>query len=931
MPATLPQVRVFQQFQSTPRELTNPLRAFVVGAEYLLHRYSVTSERVKVGTYDPALDVTFDWLADLGRQPGAVVDQNYTRVYLKNALLSYWDSVSGAQTTSASYSSANGYLVHSVVGYNNRIKVDSHNIVASTGYALNPVFNGRDVKVGDYVKISAVVDSVSYSAEGSIIGFVANEIAAAIGTASKSSTNQATNAGPTAVSTIITGGTNLTGVSATSYDGLSVGVVTETYTVTVIKASTGGDPRTSILNIVSASGKDSVYGYVPTTTDWNQDIPLGTNGAVFRFNITAGSGLNNVAGESWSVLVNQAFTSPTPTASGTYTGTVSGTYIVTVTRGGTTNASNAEDKPFLTVTTNTNFDNAPAKLCSGSSGAQAFAVGNYGVVLNFNQVKLRAGDQYFVPVTGTTDGAIQTFIIDRPLPSQILSTNSQTFDLTVYFCIKQDIEVHKTLNALNVINWTQDEDGITLNDSMYEVTSSWQDGTEALPILGGDIYIHWRELLANHTDRIYSANSISDLTSTFTSQIDPDNPLVYGAYKALSNSGTSSAPSTGIRLMAVASDDVAGYTAALNLAEGRDDIYAIVPMTFDSAIQQLVATHITDQSTPEIGEWRIGIFSTEEVNPAPIVEANSDLSSVLATTAAKVLTLYSTSDVSFLTAAVRPGDIVRTSYSNDIYGNETYTSYVVDTVDGPTTLTLTTAPSPAIGTPTKIEIWRTLDADGIVDQIGNVAQAWATGNSFSSRRIINVFPGSISSGGVMVPGYYAAAAVAGLIGATAPQQGLTNVELQGFDNASTVVNRFSRTQLDTLAGYGVWIITQDLQTNTIYTRQQLTTDTTDLNTSEMSVTKNVDSISFYFRNSLKPFIGRANLTQTTIDVITTVINSGINYLLSAGFNPLIGGQVLEGTRIVQIRPHAILKDRLVIVIKLVIPYPLNVIEAYLVI
>lgn len=929
MPATLPQVQVFQQFQTTPRELTNPLRALVIGPEYLLHRYTVTAERVLVDQYDSALGNDFDWLEDLGRAVGSTVDQTYTKVFLKNALLEYWDSVSGAQTTSTTYSTANGYLVHTPVGVSNKIKIDSHNIVASTGYALHPSFYGRNVSVGDYVKVYATVNGISYSASGKIVGFEANVIAAAIGTAAKSSANQATNAGPSISSSILSGGTNLTDLSAASYDGLADGVVSEVYTVTVVKASVNGDPRTSILNIVSASGKDSKYGYVPTTTDWNQDIPLGDNGAVFRFNITAASSLNNNAGDSWSVTVNQSFTSPTPTSSGTYTGTVTGTYIVTVVRGGTTNAVSDDNKPLLSVSTSTNFDSAQPKLCTGSSGAQNFAVGSKGVVLNFNQVKLRAGDQYFIPVTGTTDGAIQTFVLDTALPTPIVSTGGQTIDLTIRMCIKEDIEVHPELDSLGVTNWTQDSDGIYLNNGMYEVSSSWKDGTEAMPILGGDIYIHWRELIGTHADRVYAIGSIADLSSVFISQIDPDNPLVYGAYKALSNSGTSSTPSTGIRVIGVATDNLAGYTAAMNIVEGRDDVYVIAPMTFDTSIQQLVAAHVTNQSTPELGEWRAAFLSTPEQSPAPILTKNTNNSAILATTVGKVLTLDPSATVSFVTAGIEPGDIIRTSYTNDIYGNPVFDSYVVDQVVGPTTLKLVTAPS--LGTPTKIEVWRTLDADGIVDQIGNVAQGWSTGGSYSSRRIVNVFPGEIQAGGVMVPGYYLSAAICGLVGATAPQQGLTNIEIQGFDNVSNVVNRFSRSQLDRLAGYGVWIVTQDLQTNIIYTRQQLTTDMTDINTSEFSVTKNVDSISFYFRNLLKPYIGRANLTQTTIDVISTVINGGINYLLSAGFNPLIGGQVLEGTRLKQIRPHAILKDRLVIVLQLVIPYPINVIDVYLVI
>lgn len=919
MSIVLPQVSVFQEFQSTSTELTDPLRAFIFGPEYKLHRYTVASEKVKAGAYNNLTGNTFAWLGDLNRLPGSVVDQSYTQVYLENALLEYWANASGAQVSSLSYTPPDAVSIATPVGVKNKIKFSTVNLVDKTGYALDSSFYGRNVKVGDYAQVFATVDGVSYTGGGTITGFEADSIAASVGAASSSANNAATQAGSITAATV-SGSINLTGLSYASFNGLIKGNIAEVYTITVVRGSSGGLPNTMVLNITSATGKDDALGYVPSTTAWNQDIPLGSAGAVFRFNQTNGS---DVTTGSWTVTVNQAFTAPTATASGTYTGKNTTTYVVTIVSGGTTNGAT---KPVAQVTTTTAVDAGVPVTITGSSGAQNLSVGNFGVVINFNQVNLKAGDQYFIPVTAATSGGIRTIVLDTALPSHLVSTQSRTIDLSVNLCIKKNLNLPAQLVTVGVTNWTQSATSIVIDADAFAFDSTWESGTVALPIIAGDIYIHWRELVTLRSDRIYEIGSTTDLTSIFSTQNDPDNPLVYAAYKALLNSGSDFNTFAGIRLMAVPSNDVAGYTKVLNLAEGRDDVYTFIPLTFDTTIQNLVAAHVQDQSTPDIGQWRIALVCSQLFDPQAIVKTNVDNSTLLATSDSnKILELAAGSTASFITSGVRSGDTVRFNFSTDAYGNPTWNEYTVDTVLSATQLKLTTAPNPAVVVASKVEVWRTCTADDKVTQIGSSAAP------FASSRVYNIYPATIASGGVNVAGYFLCAAIAGLIGSSSPQQGLTNVEIQGFDNADNVIHVFSRTQLDRLANYGVWIVTQDLKTGKLYTRHQLSTDTTDLNTRELSVVKNTDSISYFFRNRLKKYIGRANVSQTTIDVLKTQIDGGISYLRSAGFNSLTGGQVLENTAIASLTQHPLLKDRLVCVINVDMPYPLNNFDLHLVI
>jgi len=174
-----------------------------------------------------------------------------------------------------------------------------------------------------------------------------------------------------------------------------------------------------------------------------------------------------------------------------------------------------------------------------------------------------------------------------------------------------------------------------------------------------------------------------------------------------------------------------------------------------------------------------------------------------------------------------------------------------------------------------------------------------------------------------------AAALAGLRSGVAPQQGLTNVEVAGFDDVR--VSLFNASQLNVLGGNGVWVVTQDANTGQIYVRQQVTSGDYDVIVDrEDSVVTNVDSISFYFLNQLKPFIGRANLTTQTLAMIRTQCDAILNYLRSSQAGELIGGQLISG-EIVKVEQNAVFRDRVDIEINLVVPFAINNIDLKLVI
>jgi len=911
MSLPMPQVLVFQDFTLLPTEIVDPLRPFLFGPEYKLHRYSVAAEKVQSGIYNSLGSTTLTW-AGLGASLTGVVDQTYTKVYLENARLRYY---SGAGV---------GVIVSQT---KNRVYCSSLVLQSGNGSVLSGAFSGRDVAVGDYARIYATVSSVLYEVTAKITGFVADVTASSIAAATADSGN-----GPSQTATALGAMSNLAGTSTSitaattgTYNGITSGKITETYTIEVVRSTTGNDLRTAVLNIISGSGTDDVLGYVPTV-NFGSAFPMGTRG--LSCTMTNGSSINLVIGNKFTITVRDAYEVISATKGGTYTGSKSTTYILTATRGGTIGADTTTC-PMISVQTTTGVDTTSPIYVTAD--ATLLPVGNYGVTASFDGTaisgskKIRKGDRWFITVTAAGPGAIRTLILDKSLPANLITGSPA---LSVDLLLAKDVMELKPTTTSNTgysINWTQSGTSIVLQSAATVTDTRWLAGTVSLPVVSGDVYINWRELVTSHADRIYSVDSIEDLVNKFDTAIDPDNPLVYAINKALLNSN-----GTGVRAMGVPTNDLAGFTTVLAKAELQDDIYSLVPLTTDVSVLQQVSGHVQALSSPTRGLWRIAWVSSKIDNPGSVVktlgDGVSDVTAVFSLNGSYYdVELTSTAlagTASF--ANVRIGDKVRVNFATNDAGQTVYQELTVASVESAEVIKVIGAPDPFTSQAVKVEVWRVLKSDDLTDAVST------SSGRFSSRRVYNVYPDTFESGGVAVPGYFMAAALAGLRGGVAPHQGLTNVTLTGFDNANNSVNVFNRTQMETMAGNGVWLITHDLKDGSVYTWQEVSTDNTDLNTREQMVTTNVDSISKLFRKDLAKYIGRANVTPSLIQSVDVDMQSTINYLKVAGYTERLGGQLIEA-KIVSLATHPLLKDRLVAVIDLDIPYSVNHFELHLVV
>lgn len=960
-----PQVLVFQEFSIIPSEIADPLRAHISGPNAQLHRYTDTDEKplINVGAYDKDNDTCYRWP---GRTAGSLVDQAYTRVFLDNALLLYHEDLIG------DFSEGRG-TVTNVPGRDNWVRSSALSYKANgTNWPRSSLFGDRDVRVGDKVYIRGVNDEEGDCDEIElwtyVTGFASDEVASQIQECRPDPHNQA-NTGVAASATIsqTAGATNCVEATAnaTAYDGLEDGYVTETYTIEVVKSGIAGC-QAARLRITSASGTDDQSEVVPE--DFGVATDIGTRGLTVTFTNTgnpscsASASLGEVTptqlvvGQKWQVQVTQAFERPCCEAGGTYAGAANDTYIVTVTKGG-----KWADLPQVTCTTAKGLDFSGPTEVTGPD--VDFAVGSNGVTLRFvdcfkssvsmssgqsvgmvegqpgNLIGLRTGDKYYVTVLSAQNGPIRTLILKHDVPEAIRDAT----DLDLRLFIEKDgleVAVNRT-SAPPLVNYEQEATQICIKSDIDAYDETWTLNGVEQPMLvwSGTLFIHYREWLSDLTDEVGSINDVADIDQ-IPGPLHEDNPLKWGVFKALQNSN-----GTAVKYTAVQDpDDLDDWQNVIERVDGRDDLYNFVPLTYNRDVWDLFQAHVESESSPESGNWK-GMFINLPATTNKMIVGQSDADTqalhptstdgevVLATikddpnatNTQYTLLQVPEANANFITYGVRPGDIVRFLFTTDAFGAQTYTEFVVDTVLSENSLLLLDGHDVPVVEPQKVEIWHVMEKDEIVTDLKGIAQ------SYSDRRVCATWPDLVGVGGDTQAGYYLNCALAGLASGVVPHQGLTNVEVTGWDDFSRSYQFFSGSQLDALQDGGVWIVTED-RDGTPLSYHALTTDTLDVNRREEMIRRNVDSMSYTFLRRLAPFIGRTNVTPSMLRKLAFEVNSIIDFFKSNGFTEELGSQLIDGSiREGFPRVHPLLADRVEIVLDLEIPAPLNNIELHLVI
>lgn len=430
------------------------------------------------------------------------------------------------------------------------------------------------------------------------------------------------------------------------------------------------------------------------------------------------------------------------------------------------------------------------------------------------------------------------------------------------------------------------------------------------------------------------------------------NPLALGLYFALLNAPGAKVSGMGVDEISAQAPygTVEAFTRAAEALE-QYEVYAVTPLTHDETVAQVYNTHVSSMSEPASKGERICLFNLSKPSKkvdtlvASGLEGNSvgGTGLVFDTGVPNLAALVLAQGVNPVgTIPVSAGLFLTIASSSLYYSIESISGSVVtvrttfsagENDDGfysTTALNVSPLPSTLIDEIFSVKVrggdlvlaGTTIpDKEGIAETYQKLAQGYA------NRRFWNIIPDQVAAtlGGVeqIIEGFYACAAIAGMIAQQPPQQSFTNFPMTGFTRVIGSNDFFTNRQLDVIAAGGNYILVQDEAGAPIISRMALTTDVTSLETRTDSITKIVDFTAKFMRRGLRSYIGRFNITQGFLDSLGHVVQGLLGFLVDIG--------VLIGANLNNVVQDESAPDTVLIDVTLDVPFPCNYIRLTLVI
>lgn len=453
------------------------------------------------------------------------------------------------------------------------------------------------------------------------------------------------------------------------------------------------------------------------------------------------------------------------------------------------------------------------------------------------------------------------------------------------------------------------------------------------------------------TPALLTIDDISTLETT-ADPISTDNPGALMAYLALLNAPSTTVAAIGVPEVSADAPDGTplGYAKCAEFLE-NEEVYALATASQLSTVHQTFLTHVNVMSEPEQKGERIYFFNppvpdranptligsgtdantnanpdecTIEVNIAPAliaagIDPNLDINPTTGAIVNEVYLDIGDDDKYYLIQKVTAGTTVtlRTTFSTGDGNDDSFFS----TDDFPTSVISDDWTVAIRGEPLLISGTTKPDRNAISETVQAAAQA------YGFRRGFYVFPDQVAINVTgleqVVKGYYGTACIVGMVGQLPPQQGFTNYPMTGLTRPVGSSGSFTNKQMNVMAAGGVYILIQDAVGAPVISRHQLSTDTTSIETRELSITKVVDFTAKFMRAGLRNFIGRSNITQGFLDNLSTVVQGQLNFLVEGG--------VLIGADINNLIQDADNPDTVLIDVTLDVPFPCNYLRLTLII
>ena len=410
---------------------------------------------------------------------------------------------------------------------------------------------------------------------------------------------------------------------------------------------------------------------------------------------------------------------------------------------------------------------------------------------------------------------------------------------------------------------------------------------------GAAIEIGYRALRTD-LDPFLTMSDLDDIEEKIGSTISY-NPLGVGLHKAMLNTGgyVHASPVTEDSPVET-SNEFTSSDVAFDTLKTRE-IYAMVPLTTTAGVISACKTHATTYSEPEEKHERMVVAAPS----IPWKDAGGD-----PTTAALADT------------AVTAGAIKEAAYVQQerrlVYSFPD-TMFVTETRH---VSTLTDAYRDAVQGVSGIPFYL---GENKTVTVSSVKYSYRKGEILNAAMLANIATENtfmiVES---PVPGTIGAAAIGGMISGYPPETPFTNLAVTGISRLMYSMDKFTESDLNTMAEGGNYLLIQTSSTAPIYCRHQLTTDMTSVERRELSILKTLDFIAKFMRNGLSGYIGRYNISPQFLKLLTMSLQAQIIYLVKNGH--------VNDIKILNIAQAEEAADTVEVSLNVLVKYPVNYIK-----
>ena len=615
-----------------------------------------------------------------------------------------------------------------------------------------------------------------------------------------------------------------------------------------------------------------------------------TNGVVTSITVSA-------AGSGYTSTPTVTIAAPPNTAQATGTATEVGGAIAycTLTNGGSGYVSSAGTVVTLTG--------------GGGSGAIIKAVVENGAVIDLQVVSggsgysssptvtisapetyqpgLRTGDVYYInAVAATAAGAYNTIVLSGSAvnvagwsPTSV-ATNYLDINTAVLFSGLVPLQGNNPPTPQWALG-TAAQGGIIVqpNLSVFVANRTSNQWVLVQNSQYGMLYASWRGLVPAGATTPLTAYANTDTLIAAIGPQDYDNPACWGGCIAINAS-----QGKPVYVATLPTNDLPGYQAVLNQALRIAGPTYLAPMTTNFAIQQAVQEHCDAASAPNVRHFRRCYLASQNPGNYQIYATDSNGNPLTATILSNGVgnVLVTSATAQFITQNIQAGSLFQTQYGVDEWGNPTFQTYVVAEVTEQDQLLLVTGPNAPISPAIAFQIWAPNTGFFQAAFEGNLSTL------FADRRAGNVWcdtPQITNSAGLVVNVWnpYLTAEIAGLRSVMPVQMGLTRTPMTFSMSACPLMyTKYTDTALDSAAKLGTWIITQDYAGGPVYTRHQLTTNSSNGPLYyEDSVGVSLDAIAYDVDAMLEPYIGARNANIENVEEIDTGMRSLLDSYLQS--------------------------------------------------